>query len=168
MREARPKIVTRAAAAEQVASFQAQGNAVVFTNGSFDILHAGHVTYLEFARLQGDALMVGVNSDASVKRYKGDQRPLIGEEHRARLLASLECVDWVVVFDEDEPRELIEAVAPDVLVKGEDWAHYVSGREAVEARGGRVVLAPMVEGLSTSAVIARVLSAYREDETSKA
>ena len=142
---------------------QAQGRKMVFTNGAFDILHAGHVTYLEFARQQGDALAVGVNSDASVKRYKGEKRPIIAQEHRVRLLASLECVDFVVVFDEDEPKDLIAAVGPDVLVKGADWSHYVSGREEVEARGGKVVLADMVAGLSTSNVIERVLEAYRDE-----
>ena len=136
--------------------------ALVFTNGAFDILHAGHVSYLNFARAQGDALVVGLNSDASVKRYKGDKRPVNPEQDRALVLAGLECVDYVVVFDEDEPKELIGEIIPDVLVKGADWAHYVSGRDVVEAHGGKVVLADMVAGRSTSNAIQRILDVYRE------
>jgi D-beta-D-heptose 7-phosphate kinase/D-beta-D-heptose 1-phosphate adenosyltransferase len=136
---------------------------LVFTNGAFDILHAGHVTYLNFARAQGDALVVGLNSDASVKRYKGDKRPVNPEQDRALVLAGLECVDYVVVFDEDEPKELIGEIIPDVLVKGADWAHYVSGRDVVEANGGKVVLADMVAGRSTSNAIQRILEVYREN-----
>lgn len=139
---------------------RAAGKKLVFTNGAFDILHAGHVTYLQFARDQGDVLCVGLNSDASVKRYKGDLRPVNPQDDRARVLAALECVDYVVVFDEDEPKELIGEIIPDVLVKGADWAHYVSGRDIVEAHGGKVVLAHMVEGRSTTNTIQRVLQAY--------
>lgn len=136
------------------------GRSLVFTNGAFDLLHAGHVDYLDFARRQGDALCVGLNSDASVKRYKGDRRPINPQSDRARVLAALECVDYVVIFEEDEPRDLIAALVPDVLVKGADWAHYVSGRSIVEDAGGRVVLARMVEGRSTSTMIERILDAY--------
>ena len=164
MREAESKILDWAGVAAGFAAEQAEGRRMVFTNGAFDILHAGHVTYLEFARQQGDALAVGVNSDASVKRYKGEKRPIIAQEHRVRLLASLECVDYVVIFEEDEPKELIATIGPDVLVKGADWSHYVSGREEVEARGGKVVLADMVAGLSTSNVIERVREAYRDED----
>lgn len=134
-----------------------EGRKAVFTNGCFDILHRGHVTYLEFARAQGDGLVIGLNSDSSVRRYKGPSRPINSEEDRAFVLAALRCVDGVVVFDEDEPRDLIEKVLPHVLVKGRDWAHYVSGRDIVEAHGGRVVLADMVEGRSTTNTIDRVL-----------
>ncbi len=130
-----------------------EGKTLVFTNGCFDILHRGHVTYLQFAREQGDALCVGLNSDASVRRAKGPTRPVVNQEDRAIVLSALRCVDYVVVFDEDEPRDLIAAVLPDVLVKGKDWAHYVSGRDIVEANGGRVVLADMVEGRSTTAIL---------------
>ena len=137
-----------------------EGRKLVFTNGAFDILHAGHVTYLNFARAQGDALVVGLNSDASVKRYKGDLRPVNPERDRALVLAALECVDYVVVFEEDEPKELIAEILPDVLVKGADWAHYVSGRDVVEANGGRVVLAGMVEGRSTTNTIQRIIDVY--------
>lgn len=129
---------------------------LVFTNGCFDILHRGHVTYLEFARAQGDALVVGLNSDASVRRAKGPQRPIHSQDDRAAVLAALRAVDAVVVFDEDEPRDLIAAILPHVLVKGRDWAHYVSGRDIVEAHGGEVILADMVEGKSTTNTIARI------------
>ncbi len=139
---------------------RAAGRLLVFTNGCFDILHRGHVAYLEFARAQGDALVVGLNSDASVRRNKGPCRPVVPEQDRAAVLAALRCVDYVVVFDEEEPRDLIARILPDVLVKGRDWAHYVSGRDIVEARGGRVVLADLIEGRSTSGIIERVLAAY--------
>ena len=136
------------------------GTKVVFTNGAFDILHAGHVTYLEFARKQGDALVVGLNSDASVRRYKGDKRPINPQADRAKVLAALECVDYVVIFNEDEPAKLIAELMPDVLVKGADWAHYVSGRDVVEKHGGKVVLAKLVKGRSTSDVIRKIVNAY--------
>ena len=136
------------------------GTRLVFTNGSFDILHTGHVTYLEFAREQGDALVVGLNSDASVRRYKGPLRPINSQEDRAQVLLSLRSVDYVVVFDDDEPRPIISVILPRVLVKGKDWAHYVSGRDVVEAHGGKVVLADLVEGRSTTGTIERVLAAY--------
>ncbi|MCO5044265.1 MAG: D-glycero-beta-D-manno-heptose 1-phosphate adenylyltransferase [Kiritimatiellae bacterium] len=154
------KILSREAMAQERARLRAAGRRLVFTNGAFDILHAGHVTYLQFAREQGDALCVGLNSDASVKRYKGDRRPVNGQADRALVLAALACVDYVVIFDEDEPKELIAAVVPDVLVKGADWAHYVSGRDIVEAHGGKVVLAEMVAGRSTTNVIKRIVEVY--------
>ena len=138
----------------------AAGKSLAFTNGCFDILHRGHVTYIQFAREQADALCVGLNSDASVKRNKGDKRPVNCEEDRAFVLASLAAVDCVVVFDENEPRDPIAKILPQVLVKGRDWAHYVSGRDVVEANGGRVVLADMVEGKSTTGTIEKVLQAY--------
>jgi D-beta-D-heptose 7-phosphate kinase/D-beta-D-heptose 1-phosphate adenosyltransferase len=134
----------------------AEGRKLVFTNGCFDILHPGHVEYLAFARQQGDALLVGLNSDASVRRNKGPLRPIVSQDDRARVLASLEAVDYVVLFDEDEPAPLIGSIIPDVLVKGEDWSHYVSGREIVERHGGRVVLARLVPGRSTTDIIGRI------------
>ena len=134
------------------------GKTLVFTNGCFDILHAGHIDYIRFSRRQGDALIVGLNSDASVKRSKGDSRPINNQDDRAYVLAALEAVDYVVIFDEDEPAPLIADIIPDILVKGEDWAHYVSGRETVEANGGKVVLAKLVEGRSTTNDIDRILS----------
>ncbi|MEP7055753.1 MAG: D-glycero-beta-D-manno-heptose 1-phosphate adenylyltransferase [Actinomycetota bacterium] len=141
----------------------AAGKSLVFTNGCFDILHRGHVTYLSFARSQGDALVVAVNGDASVRRAKGADRPVNDEDDRAVVLLALSSVDYVVIFDEDEPADLIARVLPQVLVKGKDWAHYVSGREAVEAAGGRVVLADMVEGRSTTSTIARIRAADRAE-----
>jgi len=133
---------------------------LVFTNGCFDILHRGHVEYLAFARAQGDALCVGLNSDASVRRNKGPSRPINREQDRAYVLGSLRAVDFIVIFDDNEPRELIAEILPHVLVKGRDWAHYVSGREIVEAHGGKVVLADLVEGRSTTGTIERILKVY--------
>jgi len=132
------------------------GKTLVFTNGCFDILHTGHLDYLLFARQQGDALVIGMNSDASVKKNKGPSRPIVPENERAKMLAALEVVDYVVLFDADEPRDLIAAILPDILVKGEDWEHYVSGRDVVEAQGGRVVLAPLTKGFSTTNIIQRI------------
>lgn len=129
---------------------------MVFTNGCFDILHTGHTQYLSFARNQGDALVVGLNSDASVQRAKGPTRPVNPQDDRAQVLAALESVDYVVIFDDDEPVNIITEILPDVLVKGEDWAHYVSGRDIVEQNGGKVVLAPLVEGKSTTDTISRM------------
>lgn len=139
-----------------------KGLSVVFTNGCFDILHAGHVDYLSFARRQGDCLIVGINSDSSVSRIKGPERPFNSQEDRAKLLAALEMVDYVVVFDQDEPKELIAQLVPNVLVKGEDWSHYVSGRETVEANGGKVVLAKMTEGLSTTSLVDKIRGTARK------
>lgn len=152
------KILSAAAMRAERDRLHAEGKTLVFTNGCFDILHAGHVTYLQFARAQGDALCIGLNSDASVRRNKGPTRPVVAEAHRAKLLACLRFVDYVVVFDEDEPKDLVARILPDVLVKGRDWAHYVSGREVVEANGGRVVLADLVPGLSTSNIVAKILA----------
>ena len=141
----------------------ASGKKLAFTNGCFDILHRGHVTYLNFARNQGDALCLGLNSDASVKRNKGENRPINPEDDRAFVMASLQAVDVVVIFDEDEPKDLIAKILPQVLIKGKDWAHYVSGREIVEANGGKVVLADMVDGKSTTGTIERVLNVYGKE-----
>jgi D-glycero-beta-D-manno-heptose 1-phosphate adenylyltransferase len=142
----------------------ALGKKLVFTNGCFDILHRGHVTYLTFARNQGDALVVGLNTDASVRANKGDGRPINSEQDRAFVLGSLRAVDFVVLFGDKEPKGIIEKILPQVLVKGSDWAHYVSGREIVEANGGTVVLADMVEGRSTSNTIQRILQVQSKDE----
>ena len=150
MREAEKKIRERGALAPECARLRAAGKKIVFTNGCFDLMH----------RRQGDVLVVGLNTDASVRRYKGEKRPIVDERNRARLMAALECVDFVTWFDEDEPKALIAELQPDVLVKAEDWAHYVSGREIVEARGGKVVLAPMVAGLSTTKLIEKIVQAY--------
>ena len=161
MRTSKSKIWTRKAMKSVCARLKKAGKKVVFTNGAFDLLHAGHVTYLEFARGQGDVLVVGLNSDSSVRRYKGDKRPINKQADRAKVLAALECVDYVVVFNEDEPAKLISELMPNVLVKGADWAHYVSGRDVVEKNGGKVVLAKMVAGRSTTGVIQKILMGNR-------
>jgi D-beta-D-heptose 7-phosphate kinase/D-beta-D-heptose 1-phosphate adenosyltransferase len=133
------------------------GRTLVFTNGCFDLLHAGHLGLLEAAAEQGDRLIVGLNGDASIQRLKGQGRPVMPFAERALVLAGLEAVDWVVGFDEETPLRLIEAIEPDVLVKGADWPpDRIVGREVVEARGGRVVSAPLVEGHSTSRVVERM------------
>jgi rfaE bifunctional protein nucleotidyltransferase chain/domain len=155
-----PKILTADQMRGERDRLVSERKTLVFTNGCFDILHRGHVTYLTFARNQGDALVVGVNSDASVKTNKGDNRPINSQEDRAYVLASLRAVDYVVIFDQKEPKELIARILPQVLVKGRDWAHYVSGREVVEANGGKVVLADMVAGRSTTGTIERIVQVY--------
>ena len=139
---------------------------LVFTNGCFDFIHPGHVDYLAFARNQGDALVVGLNSDKSVRRNKGKHRPVNNEKDRAIVLAALECVDYVVIFGEDEPKHVIAKIIPDVLVKGADWAHYVSGRDIVEKNGGKVVLAKLVKGKSTTKMIER-MNAARDRNSDK-
>jgi D-beta-D-heptose 7-phosphate kinase/D-beta-D-heptose 1-phosphate adenosyltransferase len=133
------------------------GKRLVFTNGVFDLLHPGHVRYLQAARAEGDALIVGLNSDRSVRAYKGPTRPITPEHERAEILAALACVDAVVIFDEETPDRIIRLVQPDVLVKGADWAaDAIVGRETVEGRGGRVVRIPVEQGWSTSAIIEKI------------
>jgi rfaE bifunctional protein nucleotidyltransferase chain/domain len=163
MRNSKYKILTQEAMINERARLKGEGKVLSFTNGCFDILHAGHVAYLEFARRQGDCLCVGLNSDVSVRLNKGALRPVHPEADRAGVLAALECVDYVVVFDDEEPRTLIETLIPDVLVKGADWAHYVSGRDVVEAHGGKVVLADLVEGRSTTGTIERILQIHEAE-----
>ena len=137
--------------------WRAAGDKIVFTNGVYDLLHRGHVEYLEEARALGDRLVVGVNSDASVRRLKGRERPILPQHDRAGLVAALACVDMAIVFEDDTPLALIEAVQPDVLVKGADWAaDQIVGREVVEARGGRVERIALREGLSTSTLVKRI------------
>src|ERR687886_440166 len=141
------------------AGLRAAGRTLVFTNGCFDILHVGHVRYLAAARALGDALMVAVNSDRSVRALKGEGRPVMRESERAEMLAALSSVDFVTVFDEDSPRKLIAELLPDVLVKGGDYAlDEIHGREEVEAAGGRVLSLPFVEGASTSGIIEKIKS----------
>ena len=134
------------------------GKQIVLTNGVFDLLHPGHIRYLLDARRQGDALVVAVNSDRSVRAIKGPSRPITPDHERAELLAGLACVDAVVIFDEPDPEQVIARFQPDVLVKGADWPlDAIIGRHAVEARGGRVVRVPLAEGYSTSAIIEKIL-----------
>jgi rfaE bifunctional protein nucleotidyltransferase chain/domain len=140
-----------------VARLRAEGKAVVFTNGVFDLLHPGHVRFLAAARAEGDALIVGINSDRSVAAIKGPGRPVTPEAERAELLAALAVVDAVVIFDEETPARIIERLQPDVLVKGSDWpADRIVGRQTVEARGGRVVRVRVLPGYSTSGLIDRI------------
>jgi len=149
--------VTVAEAVAAIERLRAAGKTVVFTNGVFDLLHVGHLRYLQQARALGDALIVGVNSDRSVRTNKGQGRPITPEAERAEILSALACVDGVVVFDEDTPHDIITALQPDVLVKGADWAaDAIVGRDVVEARGGRVVRVPIEAGHSTSALVEKI------------
>jgi rfaE bifunctional protein nucleotidyltransferase chain/domain len=140
------------------AEWKSAGRTVVFTNGCYDLLHPGHIRLLEQARSLGDVLILALNSDASVRRLKGPSRPLISEQDRAALACALAAVDAVTIFDEDTPRELIAAVLPDVLVKGADWAHWIAGREEVEAAGGRVLALALEPGYSTTGIVERILA----------
>ncbi|MBI2220466.1 MAG: D-glycero-beta-D-manno-heptose 1-phosphate adenylyltransferase [Acidobacteria bacterium] len=152
-----PPAVSEAEAAELVHRWRNEGRRVVFTNGVFDILHPGHLRYLQAARAEGDALVVAVNSDRSVRANKGPSRPVNAEQERAEVLAALACVDAVVIFDEETPEAIVRRLQPDILVKGADWpADHIVGRDTVEARGGRVVRMPVEKGFSTSAIIERV------------
>jgi len=139
------------------------GKRIVFTNGCFDILHVGHVRYLEQAKSLGDVLVVGINSDRSVRGLKGPRRPILPVEERGEILSGLGCTDYVTVFDEPTPFELVSLLQPDVLVKGGDWTpEQVVGREVVEGSGGRVVILPFVEGSSTTNIIDVILEKYEE------
>ena len=157
------KVLTREQAAELGSRMRAEGRRLVFTNGCFDILHAGHCDYLQKSRRYGDALMVAVNTDASVQRQeKGEGRPFNALDDRMAVLAALEAVDFVVPFDDDTPQAVIEAVTPHVLAKGEDWRDKgVVGREWVEDHGGQVVLVPLVEGRSTTGIVQKILDTGR-------
>jgi rfaE bifunctional protein nucleotidyltransferase chain/domain len=141
---------------------RARGGRVVFTNGVFDLLHPGHLRYLQHSRSLGDALIVGVNTDQSVRAIKGEARPVTPEHERAEILAALDCVDCVVLFEEHTPYELIKRLQPDVLVKGADWSEKdMIGRDVVEARGGRVVRVPFETGYSTTSILERIAKAPR-------
>ena len=148
----RPDLVSRRA------SWRAAGKLVVFTNGCYDLLHPGHVRLLESARSLGDVLILALNTDASVARLKGPSRPLLSQDERARMALALQSVDAVTFFDEETPRELIAEVLPDILVKGADWAHFVAGREEVEAAGGKVMLLPLEPGFSTTNIEKELLA----------
>ena len=149
--------MTDAEALSLVHRLRGEGKTIVFTNGVFDLLHPGHVRYLQQARALGDALIVGVNSDASVRAIKGPDRPMTPGAERVEVIEALACVDAAVVFDEDTPHAIIAAIAPDILVKGADWAEdAIVGRDLVEARGGRVVRMPVEPGHSTTAILDRI------------
>ena len=151
------KIVSTEELRAERARLRADGRRLVFTNGCFDVLHVGHVRYLTRARTLGDALVVAINSDRTVRELKGPGRPVMNETERAEMLAALRAVDYVTIFDDLSPRSLIAAVLPDVLVKGGDYAlDEIHGREEVEAAGGRVVALPFVEGASTTGIIERI------------
>jgi D-beta-D-heptose 7-phosphate kinase/D-beta-D-heptose 1-phosphate adenosyltransferase len=151
---ARASAATLREAAALADEVRRRGGVVVFTNGVFDLLHPGHIRYLTEARSLGDALVVGINSDRSVRAIKGPERPVSPAHERAEILLALKCVDAVVIFDEETPRATIEAIEPDVLVKGADWApDAIVGRDSVEARGGKVIRVPLVAGYSSSQLI---------------
>ncbi|HVP48662.1 MAG TPA: adenylyltransferase/cytidyltransferase family protein [Bryobacteraceae bacterium] len=140
------------------AEWKAGGKKVVFTNGCYDLLHPGHIRLLEQARSLGDVLILALNSDASVRRLKGPSRPLMSQNERVEVSLGVEAVDAVTLFDEDTPRELIAAVLPDVLVKGADWAHWIAGREEVEAAGGEVMALSLEPGYSTTGIVETILA----------
>ena len=151
------KLLQRSELIEARHSLRRQGRTVVFTNGCFDLLHPGHVRFLSEARALGEALIVGINSDRAVRVLKGAGRPILNEYERAEVLAALEAVDYITVFDEETPRELIASLLPDVLVKGGDWPiDGIVGREEVESAGGRVLSLPYLEGSSTSEIIEKI------------
>src|SRR5215475_1269271 len=154
-------VATPQAIAAEVRRLQTSGKKVVFTNGCFDILHSGHVDLLARARALGDALVVAINTDASVGRMKGPNRPIIPQDERAELLAGLDVVDFVCTFDEDTPLEAIMLIRPDILVKGADWTANIVGQTEVEGWGGEVVALPLIEGRSTTGMINRALARYR-------
>ncbi len=158
------KILTIENLVARLGKVRKSGQKIVFTNGCFDIMHVGHVRYLADAGSEGDLLVVGLNSDASVRMIKGDKRPIVRQNHRAEVLASLGCVDFIVIFDEPDPLILIQTLKPDVLVKGEDWSEdAIVGAEFVKSQGGKIVRISFVEELSTTAIIEKILQRYRGD-----
>jgi rfaE bifunctional protein nucleotidyltransferase chain/domain len=157
------KIKSLPDACTTIQQWQARGEQVVFTNGCFDIVHLGHIDYLEKARAKGNRLIVGINTDASVQRLKGTKRPIVPEQARARMMASFEFVDLVVLFGEDTPKELIETLKPNILVKGSDYTvANIVGADFVLAQGGKVETIDLVEGYSTTQIIQKIREAYQE------
>jgi rfaE bifunctional protein nucleotidyltransferase chain/domain len=153
----RSKIRTRAQLRDLLPHLRERGEKIVFTNGCFDLIHPGHVRYLERAREQGDVLVVALNSDASVRRIKGGDRPILAEEERCEIVAALGCVDFVTVFGEETPLQIIDELAPDVLVKGGDWPFdQIVGRQSVESHGGKVISLAFEDGFSTTSIIERI------------
>lgn len=158
----RDKIISWEQLKEEVKKWQTSGLKVVFTNGCFDLLHIGHIRYLQAAKNYGDKLIVAINSDRSVREIKGERRPIISENERAEIVAALDCVDRVVIFDEPTPLSLINFLQPDVLVKGTDWPEEkIVGREVVLAKGGKIIRIPVVEGISTTEIIKKILKRYK-------
>ncbi len=158
------KIVTAEKLTTRLDEARTSGGKVVFTNGCFDILHAGHARYLAAAGAEGDLLVVGLNSDASVRLIKGDKRPIMHQDHRAEVLASLGCVDYVVLFESPDPLALIQTLKPDVLIKGADWTEEtIVGGEFVKSNGGRVVRISLVAEISTSRIIKKILELHGQD-----
>jgi D-beta-D-heptose 7-phosphate kinase/D-beta-D-heptose 1-phosphate adenosyltransferase len=157
------KIKARKELLRIIKDLKAKGKRIVFTNGCFDLLHIGHIRYLEEARALGDFLVVGVNSDSSVRKLKGPQRPVLPEEERAEILSGLGCVDYITLFDEIDPLKLITSLHPHILVKGGDWTkEQTVGKEVVERSGGEVVIIPFVKGASTSNLIKTILGQYEK------
>src|SRR5438046_7063735 len=152
------KFYTRAELIAARAGWKTAGRRVVFTNGCYDLLHPGHIRLLEQARSLGDMLILALNADSSVRRLKGPSRPLMPESERIEVALGLEAVDAVTVFDEDTPRKLIAAVLPDILVKGADWAHWIAGREEVEAAGGKVLALSLEPAYSTTGIVETILA----------
>jgi rfaE bifunctional protein nucleotidyltransferase chain/domain len=161
-----PKVLTRDEIVLKTRNWQAAGEKVVFTNGCFDILHAGHVRYLSAARQLGDRLVVGLNTDASVRRLKGPKRPVAAEQDRAEVLSALASVDAVTLFDDDTPEALIELLLPDILVKGADWpVEKIAGAKAVIEHGGSVLTVPLLEGRSTTGIIETIIQLHCPQQT---
>lgn len=157
------KIKARKELLRIIKDLRAKGKRIVFTNGCFDLLHIGHIRYLEEASALGDFLVVGINSDSSVRKLKGPQRPVLPEEERAEILSGLGCVDYITLFDEIDPLKLITSLHPHILVKGGDWTkEQTVGKEVVERSGGEVVIIPFVKGASTSNLIKTILGRYEK------
>ncbi len=161
----RSKILKLTDLIQKVKNLRKSGKQIVFTNGCFDILHVGHVRYLNTARSEGDVLVVGLNSDASVKSIKPDNRPIVTQKERAEVLAGLAFVDFITIFDESDPLALISAIKPDILVKGADWKEKeIVGADIVKAYGGKVVRVEVVPGISTSRLIRRIINRYQKED----
>ena len=157
------KIVTLKKLGTVLRPLKKKGKTVVFTNGCFDIIHAGHVRYLLKAKTLGDLLIVGLNSDASVRQIKGTRRPIVSQQERAEVLAALECVDYITIFDDLTPLSLIEHLEPDILVKGADWAgHAIVGADIVKKKGGRVARMKLARGISTTNIIKKILDLHNK------
>jgi len=155
------KIFPRETLKEQLSGLRQAGKTIVFTNGCFDILHVGHVRYLREAKKLGDILVLALNSDVSVRAIKGEKRPLVPEEERADIMAALESIDYVILFDDPTPQQLIEYLQPDILVKGGDWAEAaIAGADFVKASGGRVITIPLTEGRSTTNIVEKIRKVY--------